>query len=97
MKNFIIGIQPNVTQKELSFSIANGFLVDAIIESKNVSQYLLLIDEINRADLGKVLGESIALFEYQEVKMGKRKIQLPYKNLDLMKIRYPIIYFYLEQ
>lgn len=89
-ENFIIGIQPNVTQKELSFSIANGFLVDAIIESKNVNQYLLLIDEINRADLGKVLGESIALFEYQEVKDGKsRRIQLPYKNLDLTEIELP--------
>jgi 5-methylcytosine-specific restriction enzyme B len=89
-ENFIIGIQPNVNQHELSFSIANGFLIDAIIEARKHDQYLLLIDEINRADLGKVLGEAIALFEYKEVKEGKsRKITLPYKHLDLSELELP--------
>jgi len=47
---------------------------------KNSKQrYLLLIDEINRADLGRVLGEAIYLFEPREIKQGEaRVVKLPY-------------------
>ena len=38
--------------------------------------FLLVIDEINRADLGKVLGEAIYLFEPGET--ANRSVQLPY-------------------
>jgi len=38
--------------------------------------YLLHIDEINRADLSKVLGEAVFLLEYGEEK--PRTISLPY-------------------
>jgi 5-methylcytosine-specific restriction protein B len=89
-ENFVIGIQPNITNKELSFSIANGYLVDAIEDAKRYENYLLLIDEINRADLGKVLGEAIALFEYMEVKKGKsREVELPYKEIGNTKLKLP--------
>jgi 5-methylcytosine-specific restriction protein B len=89
-ENFIIGIQPNVENKELSFSISNGFLLDSIDEAKNKEKYLLLIDEINRADLGKVLGEAIALFEYKEVKENNsRLVTLPFKNLVNNQISLP--------
>lgn len=89
-ENFVIGIQPNVNNDELSFSISNGFLLDAIEEAKNKKQFLLLIDEINRADLGKVLGEAIALFEYKEVKEGNsRRISLPYKNQSVSELELP--------
>ena len=36
--------------------------------------FLIIIDEINRADLGKILGEAIYLFEPDEV--GKRTVDL---------------------
>ena len=91
-ENFIIGLQPNVFDKELTFTVANGFLTDAVIEANNNKdkKYLLLIDEINRADLGKVLGESIALFEYSEVKRGEtRTITLPYKNHEINSLSLP--------
>lgn len=89
-ENFVIGIQPNVTNKELSFSIANGYLLDAITEAKDKKDYLLLIDEINRADLGKVLGEAIALFEYLEVKNGmSREVELAFGKNENSKLKLP--------
>ena len=40
------------------------------------SNYLLHIDEVNRADLGKVLGEAIFLLEADEI--FERRVELPY-------------------
>lgn len=90
-ENFVIGIQPNIKKDELAFSIENGYLVEAIRAAQNDKKdYLLLIDEINRADLGKVLGEAIALFEYQEIANGEsRKLSLPFKNLETKELTYP--------
>ena len=49
---------------------------------KQINQYLdeikRICDEINRADLGKILGEAIYLFESREIAEGKsRKVTLP--------------------
>jgi 5-methylcytosine-specific restriction protein B len=46
------------------FAPKPGFLIQAAARARENSQnYLLHIDEINRADLGKILGEAIYLFE----------------------------------
>lgn len=70
-ENFVGGLAPLQDRPNengsLGFRFApkSGFLVEAAIEAVHNPQqnYLLHIDEINRADLGKILGEAIYLFE----------------------------------
>ncbi len=79
-ENFIGGLAPVQGDHSLGFRFApvRGFLMDAAAEaladpSRN---YLLHIDEINRADLGKILGEAIYLLEPEP--RYERRIDLPY-------------------
>jgi len=80
-ENFIGGLAPfsNGDHDPLGFRFAPkpGFLMEAAEEAaRNPSKpYLLHIDEINRADLAKILGEAIFLLEPAE---PDREIHLPY-------------------
>ena len=78
-ENFIGGLAPVTTQENLGFRFSprKGFLMDAVEQANKIKPepYLLVIDEINRADLSKVLGEAIYLLEYQA---KDREISLPY-------------------
>lgn len=78
-ENFIGGLAPTSTTGDLGFRFAPspGFLMEAAAESLRdpSNNYLLHIDEINRADLGKILGEAIFLLEPGD---SDRKIELPY-------------------
>jgi 5-methylcytosine-specific restriction protein B len=78
-ENFIGGLAPVNTTGEFGFRFTPvpGFLMEAATQAiKDPSRkYLLHIDEINRADLGKILGEAIFLLE--ATADGDRKIDLP--------------------
>jgi 5-methylcytosine-specific restriction protein B len=77
-ETFITGISPDMHQSTLSFNVKAGWLVEAVRAGQK-QDYLLVIDEINRADLGRVLGEAIYLFEPREIKQGEaRVVKLPY-------------------
>jgi 5-methylcytosine-specific restriction protein B len=65
-EDFVVGLAPQVDGKELSFRVKKGWLLEAAKGAKT-GPHLLLIDEVNRADLGKVLGEAVYLFESGEV------------------------------
>ncbi|MDY6826618.1 MAG: AAA family ATPase [Bacillota bacterium] len=79
-ENFVGGLAPVQTEAEvgLKFAPKAGFLMEAAIVAKAEPNrpYLLVIDEINRADLAKVLGEAIFLLEAQSEQ--PRQITLPY-------------------
>ena len=86
--DFVYGIQPKLDADTLTYEIKKGILYEAIeyAKSKPTEDVLLIIDEINRANLSNVLGPVFYLFEYQRessqtIKIGKEEIdQLP-KNL----------------
>lgn len=74
-EDFVAGLSPDVTNKELSFIGRAGHLMQAADLAKE-SPGLLVIDEINRADLGRVLGEAIYLFEAESG--APRSVRLPH-------------------
>ncbi|MBM3206804.1 MAG: hypothetical protein FJZ43_04255 [Candidatus Staskawiczbacteria bacterium] len=61
-QSFVGGIQPQLIESGANFEFFKGPLIRAIEEAKD-KKFLLVIDEINRADLATVLGEAINLFE----------------------------------
>jgi len=83
-ENFVGGLAPvqeSTNDKgALGFRFAPkpGFLIEAAIRAAEnpTKNYLLHIDEINRADLGKILGEAIYLLEPDPE--STREIALPY-------------------
>lgn len=65
-EDFVVGLSPEISKQEsLFFDVKPGYLVKAC-QSASTKPFLLVIDEINRADLGKILGEAIYLFEPDE-------------------------------
>jgi len=76
-ETFVAGISPDVQDAALRFRVKPGWLTTAVAQAKE-QDCLLVIDEINRADLGRVLGEAIYLFEPKEIAEGNgRVVRLP--------------------
>jgi 5-methylcytosine-specific restriction enzyme B len=65
-EDFVVGLSPDPGASGLSFRVKPGWLLDAAAQAGD-APYILIVDEINRGDLGKVLGEAIYLFEPSEV------------------------------
>jgi len=76
-EQFVGGLTPKAVDDGFGFQFAPqpGFLVEAAVKAKQ-QEYLLHVDEINRSDLAKVLGEAVFLFEPKSDQ--KRVIGLPY-------------------
>ena len=73
-EDFVVGLFPRPTGDGLAFDVRAGDLLRAN-EAAKAGEHLLLIDEINRADLARVLGEALVLFE---VGAEARTIRLPH-------------------
>jgi len=95
-ESFIGGLMPRETAGGfgVTFAPEAGVLLRAAEAARKLragERYLLVLDEINRADLAKVLGEAIYLFEpgkHRTVELphvfdGKRELDLP-DNLDVL-------------
>ncbi len=85
--DFVYGIEPNIS-KDMSqpqFQAKKGILYQAVeyaINNKN-EKVLLIIDEINRANLSNVLGPVFYLFEYQT---GERNVEISVGDMKLTQL-----------
>jgi 5-methylcytosine-specific restriction protein B len=77
-EDFVVGLHPRPTDAGLAFEVRAGDLLRAAAAAEQ-GDHLLVIDEINRADLARVLGEALVLFEPSE---PDRTIRLPYAPPD---------------
>ena len=75
-EDFIQGIRPSKD----GFVVRNGIFYDFCQRAKNDSRpYFFIIDEINRGNLSKILGELMMLIEYDK-RGPKHMIRLTYSN-----------------
>lgn len=75
-EDFVAGLSPDVSTQALRFEARSGHLLEAAKRAKS-GDALLVVDEINRADLGRVLGEAIYLFEVEQ-DASERTVNLPH-------------------
>lgn len=88
-EDFIVGLSPDTADQQLRFRVRAGALLDAAKAAAD-KDFLLIIDEINRADLSKVLGEAIYLFEAGEVGgVNAREVRLPHPIDGRGTFRFP--------
>ena len=86
--DFVWGIRPKLSVDHIGYESNDGVLLRAIDKAENTSEdVLLIIDEINRANLSNVLGPVFYLFEKDsenrnfELRIGNRAINALPNNL----------------
>ena len=65
-EEFLVGLSPDAEAGSLRFGVRSGSLIEAARLAKD-GPALLILDEMHRADLAKVLAEAVFLFEPGEV------------------------------
>lgn len=94
-EDFVVGLSPDASERNLRFDVRRGWLLNAA-KAALEEPFVLVIDEINRADLGKVLGEAIYLFEAAEVGgQHARRVRLPHEVDGMSEFSLPANLFVL--
>jgi 5-methylcytosine-specific restriction protein B len=79
-EQFVGGLAPAEANGQFGFRPTPGLLMRAAHEAAACAPepWLLHLDEVNRADLARVLGEALILFEPARSGDAKRSVELPY-------------------
>ncbi len=76
-EDFIEGLRPKMDEGQLNYVVRPGIFKQFCDDARGKSaRHVFVIDEINRAELGSVLGEVMMLVEYRG-----RTVPLPYSQL----------------
>jgi 5-methylcytosine-specific restriction protein B len=76
-EDFIEGLRPVAERNQIEFKIVKGVVLEAVEEVTEGEPYILVLDELNRANLPRVFGELMYALEYRG---PDNRLQLQYER-----------------